>query len=202
MASQQTHPTRDQVQSVIGRFRRYAAQWAGTGEDTVVVMDAETIRRDGCGTVASHAGHYAAAYILDPRERFGERASWRPDLLDRIPTLDATLIDAAGNAFSSECGMRLLTRDLGFYAVGDLLEWADGNPAWGNLYGGLMFFCSQYDSGGDMAFAPDDETAMDWCLRRRHGAPVRLTLGHVIAKWEQVRDRLPWPDKRRTRAAA
>ena len=183
-------PTKARVQAVVDRFRDYAAHRAGAGEAAKVEMGAETIRREGCGTVACHAGHYAAAYITDPREALGARARWRADGLG---SLNDTLFDARrGEPFSFECGIRLMMRDLGFHSPLDLTVWADSHPEiWGNAFGGLMFCTSESNVGGDLAFAKDDETAADWCWRHKHGDPVALTLADVIAQWERVRDRLP-----------
>ena len=195
--SETQHPTKAQVQAVVDRFRDYAEHRAGTGTDTAVVMGALTIQREreGCGTVACHGGHYCAAYVLDPGERIGERATWRADHRAGDPTLRDTLFDARGDAFDYDCGARLMARDLGFDSGDDLTVWADASPEiWGNGYGGLMFFGTGsffHGAGGLLAFAKDDETAAEWSRRCKAGDPVPLTLADVIAHWERVRDRLP-----------
>lgn len=194
MLLKDAHPTKARVQAVVERLRDYAAHRAG-GEATAVALDAKTIRREGCDLVADVAGHYLASYVFDTRERIGERAAWRSERPDGVPTLVDTLVNARGEPYGFTAGTRLLARDLGFASVGDLLAWADANPAlWGNAVGGHMFCGAQspsYSAGGALAYAKDDETAADWERRRKAGEPTALTLADVIAQWERVRDRLP-----------
>lgn len=180
----QGHPTKAAVQGVIDRLKR--AVPASTVEMGLPYVFREV--EGACGTVACHAGHYAAVSLMHPEGDDGARPYWdgerwgpgrrypgdREILREGVPALMRVPI-------SFHRGALLLAQHLGFAHSMDLEEWAGAHPdVWGNRFGAQLF------SAGAYAFAVDDEEA-----NGETPMPAVFPIERVIRKWEQVRDNLP-----------
>ena len=182
------HPTKAAVQGVIDTLKRGSPAGKVEMELPYVFRDIE----GDCGTVACHAGHFAAACLTRRGGEDGASASaywcgerWGPGVRypgDREMLYEGGLFRAP---VSFHRGADLLARALGFEGAGALECWAGASPEiWGNRFGAGMF------SAGAYAFAEDDDEAQGWA----NGAPPMPStfgLDRVIRKWEAVRDRLP-----------
>ena len=182
----QGHPTRKAVQGVIDTLKRGSP--AGKVE-----MGLPYVFRDiegDCGTVACHAGHFAAACLTRRGGEDGASASaywcgerWGPGV--RYPG-DREMLYEGGlfrTPVSFHRGSDLLAQHLGFKTAGALEDWAQANPEiWGNRFGAQMF------AAGPYAFAVDDEEAFRWLYGE---PPASFGIGRVVEKWKRVLDYLP-----------
>ena len=122
------------------------------------------VDRDGCATVACHAGWYAYAAARAP--------AWEPlpdgrgtERLLRPGTAEPDWAGWSDGAYR-------MARDLGFRNSGALVVFAGGHPRWwGNDDGGLMFAPDPHGS-----LAPGDGP---------------LTLGQIAEHWRGVAARTP-----------
>ena len=161
------HPSPEAVRLAMSRIQRAVDT---DGGDREVVMDWGIVHRDGCRTLACHAGWYALGRFMDH-----PAILWRHDETfhaDPGETMMALRQDGTVSHFMHYEGAHMLARDLGFMNAPALKGWAARHPEiWGNRYGGRMF-----DYDGALAFG------------KPPFAPVMAS--EIVARWLAVAERL------------
>lgn len=161
------HPSPKAVCLAMSRIQRAVDAHGG---DREVVMDWGIVHRDGCRTLACHAGWYALGRFMDH-----PAILWRHDgtfHTDPGETMMALRQDGTVTHFLHYEGAHMLARDLGFMNAPALKGWVDRHPEiWGGRYGRRMF-----DYDGALAFGKPPL------------APVMVS--EIVARWRAVADRL------------
>ena len=161
------HPSPTVVRRIVSRLRSVAGP---RSTNQHAEMNCGLIHRQGCRTIACHAGWYTLArFIHHPS------VIWlnEPCFGDQ-PGETMMALGQCGNMrqLSHDHGAHVLARDLGFITAAALKEWAERHPdIWGNPHGGHMFSVH-----GAMSFGK--------------GPHDGILLTHIINWWLTVADRL------------